>query len=40
MNIFLDSHLGDDHRRAALYAGDLFVFSPHPAPLAMVGLAA
>jgi hypothetical protein len=35
MNLLLDSQWGDDRRRASLYAGDLFVFSPTPSALAL-----
>jgi hypothetical protein len=36
MNILFDSHWSDDRKRAGLYDGDLFVFSPTPAALALV----
>jgi hypothetical protein len=38
-NVFFDSPMDDDRRRAALYNGDLFAFSPRPAALAMARLA-
>lgn len=38
-NIYFDSPLDDDRRRAALYRGELFVFSPRPAAVAMAQLA-
>jgi hypothetical protein len=37
--LFVDSDLNDDARRQRLYAGDLFMFSPTPATLALVALA-
>jgi hypothetical protein len=39
VNLFLDSNHGDEQRRAALYEGDLFVFSPAPAAMKMVATA-
>ncbi len=37
--IFFDRSIGDDERRACLFAGDLFVYSPNPDSLALVALA-
>jgi hypothetical protein len=39
VNLFVDSTWDDDRRRAALYAGDLFVFSPTSTVMAIVDLA-
>ncbi len=36
MNVLFDSRWSDDRKRAAVYDGDLFVFSPTPAALALV----
>ena len=38
-NVHFDTTLGDDERRAALYAGDLLVFSPTKSSLALVEFA-
>ena len=38
-SVHFDSHLGDDERRAALYAGDLFVFSPVEPAVELAALA-
>ena len=35
MNLLLDSQWSDDRRRARLYQGDLFVFSPTPAAVGL-----
>jgi hypothetical protein len=37
--IHFDVRCTDDERRAALYAGDIFVYSPMPATLRLIGLA-
>jgi hypothetical protein len=37
--IYFDSSLSDDERRARLYGGDLFVFSPRPSISALTGFA-
>ena len=39
MNIYYDSKLDDAKRRAGLYSGDLFVYSPSPAALKLCELA-
>jgi hypothetical protein len=39
MNVFFDSKWNDDRKRAAVYAGDLFVLSPTPSALALVARA-
>jgi len=38
-SVFFDSTLGDDARREALYAGQLFVYSARPSVRALVELA-
>jgi hypothetical protein len=38
-SVFIDSNMTDDARRAAIYGGQLFVFSPTPASLELVRLA-
>lgn len=37
-NVFFDSPMSDDERRARLYAGDIFIYSPTPASLALADL--
>jgi len=37
-NVFVDSDMSDDERRARLYAGDIFLFTPTPASLELVSL--
>lgn len=37
--VYIDAAMGDDERRAHLYAGDLFLFSPTPGTRALVALA-
>ncbi|PZO54443.1 MAG: hypothetical protein DCF16_05060 [Alphaproteobacteria bacterium] len=37
-NIYIDADLTDEERRARLYAGDIFLFSPTPASLELVAL--
>jgi hypothetical protein len=39
MNIFVDSRLSDDQRRAELYSGSIFVHSPSPGALKLCALA-
>jgi hypothetical protein len=39
MNVLFDTHWRDDRKREALYAGDVLVFSPVPAALALVNRA-
>jgi hypothetical protein len=39
VNVYLDSHLDEAERRARLYAGDLFVYSPRPSTLELAGFA-
>jgi hypothetical protein len=34
-NVYLDASFSDDERRAGLYAGDLFVYSPRPSVVAL-----
>jgi hypothetical protein len=36
---FIDSPISDDERRARLYAGDIFIYSPTPGTLALAALA-
>src|SRR4029453_2375297 len=38
-SVFFDSPLSDDARRAALYSGRIFVFSPRPSTVAYVDFA-
>jgi len=37
--LFVDANCDDDARRAQLYEGELFVYSPQPSSLALIGLA-
>ena len=37
--VHIDSPLTDDERRARLYAGDIFIFSPNPHSLRLIELA-
>ncbi len=39
MTLYLDTHLNERARRARLYAGDLFVYSPRPSTLALTRFA-
>ena len=38
-SVFFDSDLSDAERRARIYGGDIFIFSPTPATRALVALA-
>ena len=37
--VYFDSQMSDEERRESLYKGDIFVFSPTPATLALAALA-
>jgi len=39
MTIYLDTHLDQEARRARLYRGDIFVYSPRPTTTALTGFA-